>query len=363
MFDSSSRESGSSATAGRIPVDLILVALVTLGTVAVALTPALSGSPLQVALGLVFVFLAPGYAFVSLLFPERAAPPDAGLEAVRARTGDDTTVSGTERAVLALGLSVVIVPLVGLVMNFTSWGIAPTPILVSLAAVTLVLTVGAAVRRLRRPADRRFGVDVLGWLARGRNWIRQPPSRTESALNLVLVVGLVLATSGIVYAVAMPKPGERFSEFYLLTEDEETGELVADGYPTELTRGEQATLVVGVTNQEHRTTEYTVVVELQRLRPDGTVVEVSQLHQFSTTLEHNESWQQRHTVDSTIVGERLRLAYLLYRGAPPSDPTFDNAYRSVHVWVNGSATTAGTNQIRPPGSPASVAPGSPARLR
>jgi uncharacterized membrane protein len=30
----------------------------------------------------------------------------------------------------------------------------------------------------------------------------------------------------------------------------------------------------------------------------------------------------------------LRLAYLLYKGEAPPEPTVENAYREVHLWVN-----------------------------
>lgn len=36
-------------------------------------------------------------------------------------------------------------------------------------------------------------------------------------------------------------------------------------------------------------------------------------------------------------GERLRLAFLLYQNEPPAQPTVDNVYRELHLWVNVSA--------------------------
>jgi len=48
-----------------------------------------------------------------------------------------------------------------------------------------------------------------------------------------------------------------------------------------------------------------------------------------------------HTVAPTLPGERLRLVYLLYKGDPPAEPTVENAYREVHLWVNVSEGTGG----------------------
>ena len=123
----------------------------------------------------------------------------------------------------------------------------------------------------------------------------------------------------------------------------EDGDLVADDYPTEFTRGESRSLVVGVTNQEHRPTNYTVLVQLQRVRVANnstTVLEESRLKQWDVELTHNETWHLNHTVTPRMTGDRLRLAYLLYAGEPPAEPTVDNAYRELHLWINVSDPSA-----------------------
>jgi uncharacterized membrane protein len=141
--------------------------------------------------------------------------------------------------------------------------------------------------------------------------------------------------------VAVPKQGESFTEFYLLTESPD-GELVADGYPTEFTAGESRELVVGVGNQEHQDMEYTVLVELHRVEIENNstrILDRERLRTFEAQVAHNETWQRQHSVTPELTGERLRLTYMLYRGAPPGTPTADNAYRELHLWVN--VTTAG----------------------
>ncbi|MEM3616108.1 MAG: DUF1616 domain-containing protein, partial [Candidatus Methanomethylicia archaeon] len=44
-----------------------------------------------------------------------------------------------ERLALSIGLSLALVPLVGLVLNYTPWGIRLTPIIISLTLLTLIL--------------------------------------------------------------------------------------------------------------------------------------------------------------------------------------------------------------------------------
>jgi uncharacterized membrane protein len=95
--------------------------------------------------------------------------------------------------------------------------------------------------------------------------------------------------------------------------------------------------VVGIENHEYESVEYTVVVQLQDVAVGDEsirVLEREELRRFETTLAHNETWRQRHGIAPTLTGERLRLTYLLYRGAAPGTPTAANAYQQLHLWVN-----------------------------
>jgi hypothetical protein len=79
-------------------------------------------------LGSVFVLFLPGYVTVEALFPK----------------GRD--LDGIERFALSVGLSLALVPLVGLLLNYTPWGIRLTPIVISLTILTLGLA-GVGVGR------------------------------------------------------------------------------------------------------------------------------------------------------------------------------------------------------------------------
>jgi len=241
------------------------------------------------------------------------------------------------------------------VLNFTPWGIRLVPIVVSVSGFTLVATAVAARRRWALPAEEQFVVPWREWVAAGREELFEPESRTDAALNVLLAASVVLAVASVGYAVAVPKEGEAFTEFYLLTEDED-GELVADDYPTEFVEGESQSLVVGIGNHEHRPVNYTVVVELQEVQVENnstTVLSEEELRRFQTRLTDNETWHLQHNVTPTMTGERLRLTYLLYEGELPADPTVDNAYRELHLWVN---VTAPNSRIGATHSPAAVEP-------
>jgi uncharacterized membrane protein len=336
----------------RLPPDLAaVVALVVLTDLAVLL-PVVRETPLRVVFGLPFVLFVPGYALIAALFPEAGASPVDDTPESAAEAGDRSGIDGIERTALSFGLSIAVVPLIGLVLNFTPWGIRLVPILASVSGFTLIAVAVAAVRRRDLPEEERFRVHYREWAAAGREELFEPDNRGDAALNVLLVFSILLATASVGYAVAVPKGGEQFTELYLLTETDE-GELVADDYPTEFVRGESRSLVVGIGNREHDTVEYTLIGTLQRveIRRAGnastndttgpgnvsvSVLEEREIARFDPELDHNETWRRQHDVTPTLAGDRLRLTYLLYRGAPPEDPGVDDAYREVHLWVNVS---------------------------
>ena len=81
------------------------------------------------AAGSVLALLLPGYALLQLLFPTRKA------------------MDSLEHFALDVGLSLALVPVIGLVLNFTPWGIRFIPVTISISAFTIVLLTGAALRK------------------------------------------------------------------------------------------------------------------------------------------------------------------------------------------------------------------------
>lgn len=363
----------------RLPADLAAVLALTLATLAAVFVPGLNETPVRVVFGLVFVLFLPGYAFVAALFPEAGESPstdqeggDADGEAPTKSSAADETdrssdapapvpgskaaeaeqsetdsgfdvsaggrsgIDGIERVALSFGLSIAIVPLIGLVLNFTPWGIRLVPIAVSVSLFTAGSVVVAAVRRWELPPEERFAVPYHDWIAAGKAELFDPDDRVDAGLNVLLGLSILLAVGSVGYAVAVPQDGEQFTEFYILTENED-GELVADGYPQELVVGEATELVVGIGNQEHETTSYSVVIQLQKVETannETTVRRRDEIDRFSTRLDHNETRHTYRTITPTFAGEDLRIKFLLFRGEPPSSPTAENAYRDLHLWVD-----------------------------
>jgi len=87
--------------------------------------------PIRYLLGAVSVLFMPGYSIVEALYPR----------------GDE--LAPLERLALSIGLSLAVVPLVGLILNYTPWGIRLIPIVVSNTALTIALLTVAALRKAR----------------------------------------------------------------------------------------------------------------------------------------------------------------------------------------------------------------------
>jgi hypothetical protein len=92
-------------------------------------------SYLRNALGIIFVLWLPGYAFIKALFPVQVP--------IKTSTENLDTI---ERIALSLGMSIALVPIIGLLLNYTPWGIRLTPIVLSLFALTLVFATAAVIR-------------------------------------------------------------------------------------------------------------------------------------------------------------------------------------------------------------------------
>lgn len=316
-----------------LPLDLFAV----VGYVAVAVTvltqSGVYGTPLAVAIGIPLLFFAPGYALVSLLFPG-ATPDDAAANRTIAEVRQHG-LPGGERAALGFGLSVALLPMLGVALAASPWPLEPGTVILSVAGFATGVAVLGAIRRLRRPADRRFSLPIRAWFGGARRAVSDG-SAADTALNIGLAAAVVVAVAAVGYAVAAPGPGPGYTSVSLLSQNE-TGALVAGDYPQNFQSGSGKPLVVELTNHERSQTDYSVVVELQRVRQadngGGKVLEDQQLATFTPTVRTGETWQTTHEVTPTMTGEDLRLVYLVYKGEPPSNPTTENAYRHVHVWI------------------------------
>jgi hypothetical protein len=86
-------------------------------------------------LGSIFVLWLPGYTFIKALFPTQVP--------IKMPTED---LDSVERIALSIGMSLALVPITGLFLNYTSWGISTTPVTISLLALTIIFATAAVIR-------------------------------------------------------------------------------------------------------------------------------------------------------------------------------------------------------------------------
>ena len=82
---------------------------------------------LRYILGSIFVLFLPGFSLIKTLFPTKE-------------------IDNIERTALSIGMSLALVPLVGLLLNYTPWGIRLTPIMISLLTLTIILSITGIIR-------------------------------------------------------------------------------------------------------------------------------------------------------------------------------------------------------------------------
>lgn len=334
--------------------DLLLAAALALLAGVVVGVP---GTPwvLDRLVGVPLLVFLPGYAMASVAFPE-AASDAAAPESAASRTPGWPILLG-----LAVATSVLLVAVVGTMLAALG-ALSVGPAMAVVVAVT-VLAAGAAAlrRRATAPAFRRapFQDGVLD---------REEPllGSRKQTLALALAVVALVAAGGVTAAFSSPTADEAFTEFAVL-EENESGDLVAEGYPDEIGTTEGHTFHLMLENHEGHAESYTVVVVAQRM-DDGTVTSQTRLNATSVDVAAGERTVIEQPVYPERIGEDVRIQFLLYEGDAPETARPDTADVALQVWtdfVSGYAnadldapTAAGF--VAPAIAPADR-PGAPAR--
>lgn len=280
--------------------DLKLIIAFTLVTVAFIYVPVLNETILRSALGLAMILFIPGYALIAALFPGKA------------------DIDGIERAALSFGLSIAVVPLIGLGLNFTPWGIRLDPIVVCLTVFTIICAAVATVRRRSLPKEDRFSVDFKGAYKEVKADAFDDKTTLDKALTVVLILSILLSIVIVAYVIAVPKQGEKFTEFYILGPGDK-----ADNYPTNFHLGDSKPVIVGITNHEYRNVSYDLIVSLNDSVLDNTI------YHENMTIADNQTWEKPINITPDRTGTNMEMEFLLY-----ADGNMTAPYRECHLWIN-----------------------------
>lgn len=319
--------------------DLSLVIAYTGGVTLVILAGL--GGPLRIALAIPLVILLPGYAFVSIFYPDEATgrvqrDSPEGTSLINTATLPQG-LNTIERLVFSVVFSVAITPAVATVVSFSPWGITVQTVVLGLGLTTLVLAVLGIISRWRCPPDRRlaFSRQQFSVLLRsGRGPLDRRPTR---AYNTALILSLVLLAVAVGYALVAPPQHDGFTELYV-----ETEEVTAETdvmYQASYTQGETSPLALFIGNQEHRDTTYSVVVLLQAVTygDDGVTVDnEEELARDEVRVSNGETREITLEITPTFSGDDMRLLVLLYTEEPPDDPSEETAYRTLRLPVEVS---------------------------
>ena len=146
----------------------------------------------------------------------------------------------------------------------------------------------------------------------------------------------------LIYSIAKPKVGEKFTEFYILGINGQAAD-----YPTDFTLNSNLQIVsvqyatdtptvpekwgrltLGIVNQEQQNTNYTVVMQINGSQVgipfQGRIVQSL----GPIVLIPGEKWEQEIGIVPQHTGENQEVELLLYKdnGTAP--------YLNLHLWVN-----------------------------
>ncbi len=261
--------------------------------------------------GFLLVGFFPGYVVVASLYPNHGG------------------LSWMERLLLSIVLSIALLPLLALILNFTPFGIRFLPLVASVAIFTIVVGLIAYRRRTRLPIQERLSGTLSLSLP---NW--KVYTLFDKVLTLALSGVLVIAAAAFVSVVTAPRQRERFTEFYLFSSDGSDA-----GYPTRLNVSQLAALIIGITNHENSNENFTVRVDLVGVKivynQTASINETVELNRttrswINVSLAIGQNWTYRYTFSIGAAGV-WELQFFLFANREPS--VF---YRELHLYVTVS---------------------------
>lgn len=245
---------------------------------------------MRIILGLPVALFFPGYTLLAALFPKRS---------------DFSTI---ERVALSLGVSVLVVALIGFILNYTPWGVRLYPVLLANTLFIVLTSLVAVFRRRNLSPEERCTTLSLGlpkWA-----WA----SRLDRGLFVLLVLAIVLALGSLGYAMTITEVGEKFTRFYITGAE---GQM--ENYPKNLAVGEEAKVRLGIVNEEHQDMSYRIEVVVDGVK-NGEIGPVA--------LPYRGKWENDVSFKPTRAGENQKVDFLLYRLGDASP------YLTLYLWIN-----------------------------
>ena len=133
----------------------------------------------RIILGLAFLMFIPGYMLSFVLFPLRKTKEH---------------IESVERLALSIALSLAIIPMIGLVLNYTSEGLQPQ--LIFITTIALIISFGLmALYRWHRTSNNERIQTVLD--------LKLPDFglNIDTLLTIILVISIIIAPTYLAYVI------------------------------------------------------------------------------------------------------------------------------------------------------------------
>jgi len=315
----------------KYPIDVILCMLWSLILLPIAIFDL--DETLRIILGLPFIIFIPGYILIFALFPTKKT--DRGIDLL-------------ERVTLSFGFSIAFIPLIGLGLNYTSWGIRLESILLCIFVFIIFVGTLAIYRWFNANIDDRFKIslDLSKLKSKGK---------PDNILTVLIIISILLALMAVAYTSITVTKEEKFTEFYVLPTDRNTTHYIKN-----LNIGEKYNLIIGVLNHEYKTIDYVIEIWLinqstyyNELENENKTIINNMwfVDKIPITLNHKDfektlttQWEYNYSFSINRIGS-FKLVFLLFTSptgpytkdvdyADIAEEKTSNAYREIHLWIN-----------------------------
>jgi len=299
----------------KLPTDILIIDILS-----ILLILCINFVPIIIArtiLGLPFLIIFPGYVILAALFPKRA-------------------IHNIEYLAFSFGLSIAIVCLIGLGLNYTTWGIRLEPVLYSILFLIIVLSIIAIVRR------RYYGRKNLTCAVTLES-LKVFKGSVANKITMVIIFLAILGTMGFLISVIVrPQGGNQFTEFYMLGVSDKTSnyptnfvldsnqEVVSVSYGNNgpMMSEKSGTLSLCIINHEKQDTTYSVVMQIEGT-PVDIIIEGKNLPTLGPiSLLPGGKWESEIGIAPEHTGDNQEVDLSLYKDSDKQ------SYLELHLWIN-----------------------------
>ncbi|MCJ7572540.1 MAG: DUF1616 domain-containing protein [Candidatus Thermoplasmatota archaeon] len=323
----------------KYPVDIILCMLCSAILIPIILLNI--NDTLKIFLGLLFLLFVPGYLLLFVLFPTKKT---------------DEVIDFIERIALSFGISLGIVAITGIALYFIAGKIQTESALISIFIFEISIGIISLYRWFKTVPDERLVLSIdINSLKLKNNF--KSKGKLDKVLIIILIILIIVTATIFIFEITTPRLGEKFTGFNILGPNRNT-----TNYPRNITVGENKTIIIGLTNHEYQTINYTIEVWLinktitfNESTNENTISYDNAwfVDKINITLNHTDKnidkewepqWEYNYTFKISKKGENLTLAFLLFKTSTDSynytkdykdiiKQKIDYSYEELYLWI------------------------------